>query len=37
MIEALGVLDAELLLVLRACGVVPPEVWHMLTQREETE
>ncbi len=36
MIDALGALDAELLLVLKTGGIVPPEVWDALAQREET-
>ena len=36
-IELLGSLDSEFLLVLRAGGVVPHEVWDMLDHREATE
>ena len=36
MIDAIGVRDEDLLLVLRACGVVPNEVLDALSNREET-
>jgi purine-binding chemotaxis protein CheW len=36
MIEAIGVLDADLLLVLKACGIVSADVWNMLSNRQET-
>jgi purine-binding chemotaxis protein CheW len=33
-IEAIGVLDARLLLVLRASRLLPEEIWQMLSNRE---
>ncbi len=36
-IESLGSLDSEFLLVLKAGGVVPPEVWDLLDHPEATE
>ncbi|HUQ94029.1 MAG TPA: chemotaxis protein CheW [Bryobacteraceae bacterium] len=35
-IEALGSLDVELLLVLKAGGVIPPDVWDTIDHRENT-
>jgi len=34
MVETLGVLDAELLLLLKVCGVLPEGVWEALDRRE---
>jgi hypothetical protein len=33
-VEAIGVLDAQLLLVLRASRILPEEVWRTLSTRE---